>query len=407
MGQIPGSIDAAISKITIAFNLTSTTGLYVTTVACLVSVAFSVLLGFVAGKRVGYRPLILFCATVELVSALIPFFTSNFVILIIMRGIFGIGFGGMQSIENTVAATLIPPKRRAAVIGQGMCFGFGMNCILQFVGGLLADIGWNYVFLNHLLLLIPYAVVLAGCAKLDFSPVGEKREKALGDDADAGAEADAADLAAGADTAVEAADAAADAESNKLGAPVYQVWVMMLFVGVFIAPLLVGCSFLSDAIVESATAAGVVAVFFSVGCMVGGLVYAKIYERLQKMAMPAFLLLMVVGLVGCGVARSIPALCALIFIAGMSFSMTQSMGMMILSLSCSPARIALASAIMMALYNLGMFLSSSFEEAVGALTGDELYLPLFLGAAVLAVFAVAYAVFSPLGRGEGKASARA
>lgn len=376
MGQIPGSIDAAISKITAAFNLSSSSGLYVTTVACLVSVAFSALLGFIAGKKVGYKPLILFCATVELISALIPFFTENFVMLIVLRGIFGIGFGGMQSIENTVAATLIAPQKRAGVLGLGMFFGFGANCILQFVGGLLADIGWNYVFLNHLLLIIPYIIVLIGCKRLDFAPAGGADENTAGE--------------------------TPKSSSGRLTAGVFIIWGLMLFVGVFIAPLLVGCSFLSEQINASATVAGVVAVFFSVGCMAGGLCYAKLYEKLKRLALPLFLLLMAIGLAGSAFARSIVLLSVMIFIAGMGFSLTQAMGMMILSLSTSSKSIAAASAVMMALYNLGMFLSSSYEDTVGKISGDALYLPLYIGAGAVAVFAVCVA-FIPFSKSDTQA----
>ncbi len=369
MGQIPGSIDAAISKISIAFNLSSTSGLYVTTVACIVSVVFSIILGFVAGKKIGYRPLVLFCAIVELVSALVPFFADNFVFLIILRGLFGIGFGGMQSMENTVATTLIPVERRATILGMGMFVGFGMNCILQFVGGVLADLGWNYVFLNHLILIIPFVVVVIGCARMDFHPVdGEPAQE----------------------------EEAGHPASDKLGAPVFKCWIMMLFVGVFIAPLLVGCSFLSEQLSDSATVAGIVAVCFSVGCMIGGLIYSKVFSWLGNKSLPVFLIVAAVGIAGCGVARSVVLLCVLIFIAGMGFSLTQACAMMILGLATSSKRIALASAIMMALFNLGMFLSSTFEDGVGAVTGDALYMPLFIGAAALVVFAVIYAVSPPL-----------
>ncbi len=371
MGQIPGSIDAAISKISEAFNLTSTTGLYVTTAACIVSVVFSIILGFVAGKKIGYRPLVLFCATVELVSALVPFFANNFVVLILLRGLFGIGFGGMQSMENTVTTVLIPVQKRASILGLGMFVGFGMNCILQFVGGVLADFGWNYVFLNHLILIIPYVVVVIGCSKMSFKPQDEIDPSKVAEES---------------------------APSGKLGAPVFQCWVMMLLIGVFIAPLLVGCSFLSEAIIPSATIAGVVAVFFSVGCMVGGLVYPHIFRVLGKKSLPIFLLLTAVGLVGCGLARSVVLLCIMIFIAGMGFSLTQTCAMMILGLVTSSARIALASALMMGLFNLGMFLSSTYEGAIGKLFGDALYLPLFVGAGFLVVIAVIYAVFSPMKR---------
>ncbi len=370
MGQIPGSIDAAISKITSAFALTSTSGMYVATVSCITSVAFSILLSFIAGRKIGYKPLILFCAVVELFSAVAPFFTTGFALLLVLRGLFGIGFGGMQSLENTVVTALIPAERRARILGMGMFFGFGMNCVLQFIGGFLADIGWNYVFLNHLLLIIPFVIVLAGCARLNFKP----------------AEQDAK----------PEADCLPSDKSEKLSTPIYQMWVMMLFTGVFIAPLLIGCSFLSSQINDSAAVAGTVAVFFSVGCMVGGLIYPRLFAKLNNMALPVFLLLMAAGLVGCGLARTIPLLCAAILVGGVGFSMTQASGMMILGLAISPKRIAMVSAIMMALFNLGVFLSSIFEEAVGAVTGDSLYMPLYIGAVILTAFAAAYALFSPL-----------
>ena len=372
LGQIPGSIDAAISKISIAFNLSSTSGMYMTTVACLVSVAFSVVLGMIAGKKVSFRTLILFCATVELVTALVPFLVDNFVVLVVLRGLFGIGFGGMQSMETAVTTALIPPHKRAALLGAGMSFGFGANCVLQLLGGVLADIGWNYTFLNHLLLLIPYAVVVVACFKLDFNAQheGEGHE-------------------------------AAEQLPEKLSLPIYQTWVLMLLVGVFIAPLLVGASFLSEQIIASAFVAGVVCVCFSVGCMVGGAIYPKLYERLGFVSLPVFLLLMAAGIAGCGLSHNIVGLCVAIFFAGVGFSTTQACCMMVLTLRIAHTRVAFSAAIMMALFNLGMFLSSEYEEVVGMVCGDALYAPLFFAAVVLVVLAVFFVVVSPLRERRG------
>ncbi len=373
MGQIPGSIDAAISKISIAFGLTSTSGMYVTTVSCIVSVVFSIILGFVAGKKIGYKPLIIFCSIVELVSALVPFITNSFIGLIVLRGLFGIGFGGMQSIENTVATVLIPKEKRASILGMGMFFGFGMNCILQFIGGFLADIGWNYVFLNHILLIIPFIIVIIGCSKLDFKYKDtEQTEQKVPDD----------------DTEQKI--------SKGLSGGAVLMWIVMLFVGIFIAPLLVGCSFLSEEINPSASVAGVVAVFFSVGCMVGGLILDKLYKIFKSFMLTFTLIITALGIAGCGIARSIVLLCIFIFIAGMGFALTQSTAMMALGFTTHPKKIALVSAIMMALYNLGMFLSSSYEDIVGSITGDALYIPLYIGAVVLVVISLICIPLSPL-----------
>ncbi|MCD8300250.1 MAG: MFS transporter [Clostridiales bacterium] len=413
MGQIPGSIDAAIEEISSAFNLTSTTGMYVTTVACIVSVVFSIILGFIAGKKVGYKPLVLFCAIVEVVSALVPFVTSKFIMLIVLRGIFGIGFGGMQSMENTVTTILIPVEKRARILGMGMFVGFGMNCILQLLGGVLAERGWNYVFLNHILLFIPLVIIIVGCMKMDFTPADETGGTAVMEsDTGTGSEKTAKTKAAGSESETEnkMTDSKPEKEtvsgkegssqtSGKLGLPVFQCWIMMLLVGIFIAPLLVGCSFLSAAIIDSTTVAGVVAVCFSLGCMIGGLIYPKLFSALKKKSLPFFLLLMAIGILGCGISRSVVLLCVLIFVAGLGFSMTLSCAMMILGLATSTARIAMVSAIMMALYNLGMFLSSSFENVVGRVTGDSLYMPLYIGGILTLAVAVIYLIVSPM-RGQ-------
>ena len=358
MGQIPGSIDAAISKISEAFNLSATSGLYVTTVASIVSVIFSLFVGFAAGKKIGFKPLILFCAIVELLSAIFPFFTENFVFLLILRGLFGIGFGGMQAMENTVTAILVPPEKIASTLGLGMFFGFGMNCLLQFIGGILADIGWNYVFLNHILLIIPFVIILIGCSKMDFTPI---EDGATQSDSD---------------------------EKGKMPVSVYAIWILLLFVGIFIAPILIGCSFLSEAIVDSATVAGVVAVFFSVGCMLGGICYPKLFKVLGKNSLGVFLIMLALGYAGSAFVRNIPALCIFVFIAGMGFSMTQATCMMKLTMAVSPAKVAFVSAIMMSLFNLGMFCSSIFEEFIGKITGDSLYMPLYIGAVATVIFAV-------------------
>lgn len=361
MGQIPGSIDAAISKITTAFHLSSTTGLYVTTIAALTSVVFSMLVGMIAGKKLGYRKLIYFCAIVEMLGALLPFFADNYIVILVLRGLFGIGFGGMMSLENTIATILIPQENRSLVLGLGTFLGFGTNCLLQFIGGILADISWNYVFLNHILLLIPFAILLFLCPDID-SDTEQPEETTT---------------------------------KEHYSPSVFKMWIMMAFVGIIIAPLLIGCSFLSDAIIPSATIAGIVAVFFSLGCMAGGLSYSKLFKLLKQHSLPFSLVVCLIGVIGCGIVRTIPLLCLMIFIGGMGFSTTQASAMMILGLVSSPAQIAMASAGMMSLFNLGMFLSSPFDAVIGMITGDALYMSLYIGGVILLIFAVIFEIKNP------------
>lgn len=368
MGQIPGSIDAAISKISEAFSLSSTSALYVTTIASLTSVVFSLVIGYVAGEKIGYRKIVIFCATVELVGALLPFFATNFAVVLIMRAIFGVGFGGIMSMENTVASLIIPEEKRPGVLGMAMFCGFGANCLLQFVGGLLADIAWNDVFLTHLFLIIPYVIILVCCPKMETD--AEKEKSSI-------------------------ADAEKGGESGKINLTAVAMSIVMLLVGVMVAPLLIGCSFLSARIIDSATVAGIVAVCFSFGCMVGGISFSYLYRLFKKYCTSVFLLIAAMGLLGCALTRNIVVLCCLIFVGGFGFSLIQSSIMMVIGLVSNKKQISMASALMMSLFNLGMFFSSIFEKLVGSFTGDVLYAPLYIGSVIFVVIAVILTVKNP------------
>ena len=94
-------------------------------------------------------------------------------------------------------------------------------------------------------------------------------------------------------------------------------------------------------------------------------------------------------------SNTIILLCIMIFIGGMGFSMTQASSMMVLGMTTTSSKIAIASAGMMSLFNLGMFLSSQFDSLVGNITGDSLYMPLYIGAVILIAFAIVFKIRSP------------
>lgn len=244
-----------------------------------------------------YKTIAHFAGTCVLVGGLVPFVVTNYAILLVFRAIYGIGFGGMMSLQNTFANLTIPKEKQASALGLGMFVGYGTNCILQFIGGPLADIRWNYVFLNTLLLIIPFVILLVCCPDIPNIPVAasEKTKK----------------------------------EKASYPPVVFVMCIMMALVGLFVAPLLIGCSFLSTAINPSATIAGVVAVCFSVGCMVGGLVYPKL-------------------------------------------------------------------SMIMACFNLGMFLCSPIQAVIDSTIGNGLKTLLYIGTLIFVIGAVIFAIYNPL-----------
>lgn len=365
MGQIAGSIDAAIAAIGEHFGLSEATTMYVSSVAAIASVIFGLVVGMVAGKKVKYKTIALFAGVCVLVGGLVPFVVENYVVLLVFRAIYGIGFGGMMSLQNTFANLTLPKEKQASALGLGMFVGYGTNCILQFIGGPLADIKWNYVFLNTLLLIIPFVILLVCCPDIPSHTPAEKTKGTT-------------------------------KEKTSYPPVVFVMCAMMALVGLFVAPLLIGCSFLSTAINPSATVAGVVAVCFSVGCMVGGLVYPKLSNILGRYCFSCFLIIAAVGLVGSALANNIPLLCVMIFLGGAGFSTTQAGAMMVTGASVSKSAVAMASSLIMACFNLGMFICSPIQAVVDATIGNGLKTLLYVGAVVFVIGAVAFVKFNPM-----------
>lgn len=53
-----------------------------------------------------------FSAVCVIIGGLVPFFVTNFSVLLVFRVIYGIGFGGMMSLENTFAVLTLPKENR-------------------------------------------------------------------------------------------------------------------------------------------------------------------------------------------------------------------------------------------------------------------------------------------------------
>lgn len=110
-------------------------------------------------------------------AGVIPVLAENFATILITRCFFGLGLGGMMSLQNPIATKLIPVESRASVLGIGTCVAFTFQCILQLVGGVLEDVQWNLVFLTHLILLIPLAVMIIFLPKMELDAPEEKQQE--------------------------------------------------------------------------------------------------------------------------------------------------------------------------------------------------------------------------------------
>lgn len=366
-GNCMGAIDGALSKIADALNVEHTIALYVGSIPALTSMCSSLVLGVVAGKKLPYKLTAVFCAALMIVAGVIPVVAESFAAILVTRCFFGLGLGGMMSLQNPIATKLIPLQTRASILGVGTCIAFTFQCILQFVGGILADVRWNLVFFTHLILLIPLAVMILFLPKMELD-VSEEKQK----------------------------------ETAKLPKTAILMCVVVGVVTLNLAPLLFGSAFYVAALSDSATVAAIIAMLFSIGCMAGGLLYPQLYRWLDRKCFSAFLVIGALGLVISASANTIPVLGIGFLIGGISFASMQAGLMMLLGLICPPERVGFASALMMVFVNLGGFLCSSWEMGIGLLTGDSLYAPLLVGAVIFVLLAIVLFVKSPYPERAGK-----
>ena len=176
-GNCMGAVDGALSKIACALNVDHTIALYVGSIPALTSMISGLILGVTAGKKLPYKAAAVFCAVLMIAAGTIPVIMQNFAMLLIARCFFGLGLGGIMSLQNPIAARLIPLQNRAAILGLGTCTAFTFQCILQLVGGILADIHWNLVFLTHMILIIPLVGLLFLLPEMQTESFQEKREE--------------------------------------------------------------------------------------------------------------------------------------------------------------------------------------------------------------------------------------
>lgn len=355
-----GAVDGAFSKIADALNISHTTALYIGSTPALSSTLACLMFGMLVGKKLPYRGTVIFCSILMIITGVAPIFADNLAFILICRLLFGVGAGGLSTLQNPVVTKLITPDQRPFVLGLGTSVSFAMQCVLQLIGGVLADQRWNLVFLTYALLIIPLLLQILRLPKMEM------------------------------DTAPTHTD-----KRNKLPATVFALSLLMGIVGLNVSPLLFGSAFYAAAIMDSATIASVIAMMFSIGSMLGGLIFPHLQGALGKKSLSTFLLLCVIGFIVSAKATNIFVLAGGFLIGGIGFACIMSGIMMLFGIICQPNQVPLASSMMFSCMNGGFFLCSAWQSFLGSFTNDTLYFPLYVGAVIFLIVAAILLIKSP------------
>lgn len=87
-------------------------------------------------------------------ASIIPAWCETFYVMLLFRGISGVGCGMILPLQSTFLATY-PAKQRASLMGLSASVGCLIAAVMVSVSGFVAAISWRYVFYLYLINVIP------------------------------------------------------------------------------------------------------------------------------------------------------------------------------------------------------------------------------------------------------------
>lgn len=118
--------------------------------------SLTLLLGLVVSSvlssKVAAKPLILLGLLLILVSGIGPAFLSNLTLIIVLRGVLGVGLGMIMPLQMTLFAQY-PERERAALIGCNSAVNCVIGVFFIALAGKLAMLDWHLIFYLYIIFL--------------------------------------------------------------------------------------------------------------------------------------------------------------------------------------------------------------------------------------------------------------
>ena len=336
-------------------------------------------------KRLGIVGMLIF-----LIGGVAPFALGSLPVILVFRGIFGVGVGIVQAVASALVAENFVGPEREAVQGT-MTSAQMLGCaVMVFAGGWLGDIAWNASFLVHGIAVLSLIIAFiclpqVGAPKKDRAP---KRD-----------EADAVAFAEGPEApgCAESAGGPCRAESGRtrLNKSSWS-WAgitFALFIGVQVYTVYISYV-LSEKSIGGAAESGATVAVACIGGFLMGILYGRLAGRAGDLTFAAGLFVMALSYLILAAAGSM----AVIYIGGFVYGIAMAICMPAVFVNTANSVDAYSSAmalsITMCAQNLGQFvcpyIMNFVTEAAGSARPSTLtYLlaaALLFGMGVPAVF---------------------
>ena len=299
-----------------------------------------------------------------LIGGFCPALTSSLTVILVLRGILGVGIGVVQCVSSALVAENFEGPERDKVQGNLTSAQMLGICVMVFAGGWLADISWNYTFYVHLVAII--SLILCITCIPNVKPNQKEADKK--------------------------SENSGSKQKVKLTAGSW-IWALTMFV-LFIGGQIYSIA-LSYIVEEKAlgtsTQSGNAMAFFAIGGFLLGLVFGKLSGKAKNFTLFIGLIGIIISYLVIAFAAGMPMIYLGAFIFGVSLSICMPCVIVGTAGAVDVNSSAMAISITMCAQNFAQFLCPYIVNPISAALSDGTnanQMSFFLGAAITAVMAV-------------------
>ena len=329
---------------------------------------FVVLATFAAGslmsRGVKYRTLAIAATLLYFIGGCAPALFDNYAGTLVCRAIMGLGIGLISPLGNALVLGLYKGQKQASMLGFGTLFMNAGGIAFQMLGGALAETSWNLTFWGH-------AFCAIGLLMAFFLPEPEKVQKT--------------------DRTTPTI------KKEKIGSGVFLIAILFLLFNMLNFPIMMNVSILFEMReAGGATAAATALSLFTVAGCVAGFLYGTIFKVAKKWCLTLGYALAGFGAMVVFFGNSAIIMSIGLMMVGFGFSVIMPTFFAWAGLVTPPATVAVAISLILALMNLGGFLSSFWLKFLLVVFGENIHSAIIIEIIVFLATAVVFAIYNPL-----------
>ncbi|MDO5410511.1 MAG: MFS transporter [Lachnospiraceae bacterium] len=335
---------------------------WISTLPTLFVVAGTFVAGSTMGKNVKYRTLAIVSCILYLIGGCGPAFFDSYSLTLVCRAILGFGLGLLSPLGNALTIGLYKGQKQASMLGYGtLCMNAG-GIILQMLGGALAEKGWNITFYGH-------AFCLIGLFMAFFLPEPEKQE---------------------------VSPEAPVQTKEKMSKMIWLIAFLFMIFNILNFPIMMNISVLFEMrnAGGAAAAATSLSLYTVAGC-IAGLTFGKIFQFAQRWCLTLGYALCGIGALCVYVGTTNIIMTIGLMLLGFGFSIIMPACMSWAGFVTPLSTIAIATSILLALMNLGGFLSSFWLKFLAMAAGENIFSAILVEIFVFLATAVFFVFYNP------------